>query len=93
MSDAIFGVHGFRYTSQPSTSLYPVCGCACDFLYETTLGLTYTMELRPLTSGGGGFILPPAQIVPTGEENMAGFVVYAERALEAWKAGTLRGGK
>ena len=49
-----------------------MCGCAIDFLYETTLGVTFTMELRPATPLGGGFILPPAQIVPTGEENMAG---------------------
>ena len=59
-----------------------------QFLYETTLGVTFTMELRPATSGGGGFILPPAQIVPTGEENMAGFVVYAERVLSGLKDGS-----
>ena len=46
------------YTNQPSADLYPVCGCAIDYLYETTLGVTFTMELRPATSGGGGFILP-----------------------------------
>lgn len=49
-----------------------MCGCAIDFLYETTLGVTFTMELRPASPLGGGFILPPDQIVPTGEENMAG---------------------
>ncbi len=59
-----------------------------QFLYETTLGVTFTMELRPATSGGGGFILPPEQIVPTGEENMAGFVVYAERVLTGLKDGS-----
>ena len=51
-------VHGMSYTNQPSADLYPVCGCAIDYLYETTLGVSFTMELRPATSGGGGFILP-----------------------------------
>jgi hypothetical protein len=63
MAAAIESVHGFPYTNQPSADLYPVCGCAIDFLYETTLGVTFTMELRPATSGGGGFILPPAQVL------------------------------
>ena len=31
----------------------------------------------------------PEQIVPTGEENMAGFVVYSERVLQGWKEGLL----
>ena len=31
----------------------------------------------------------PEQIVPTGEENMAGFVVYSERVLQGWKDGLL----
>ena len=88
MAAAIEGVHGMSYTNQPSADLYPVCGCAIDFLYETTLGVTFTMELRPATSGGGGFILPPAQIVPTGEENMAGFVEYSSRLLAGFKDGT-----
>lgn len=88
MVAAIESVHGMRYTNQPSTSLYPVCGCAIDFLYETTLGVTFTMELRPATSLGGGFILPPDQIVPTGEENMAGFITYAERLLAGLKDGS-----
>eukprot|EP01048_Picozoa_sp_COSAG05_P019020 COSAG05_NODE_2893_length_2534_cov_193.227926_1_plen_452_part_00 len=88
MADAIESVHGMSYTNQPSTDLYPVCGCAIDFLYETTLGVTFTMELRPATSGGGGFILPPEQIVPTGEENMAGFVVYSQRILNGFLNGT-----
>ena len=58
MAAAIEQVHGMSYTNQPSADLYPVCGCAIDYLYETTLGVTFTMELRPATSGGGGFILP-----------------------------------
>jgi hypothetical protein len=88
MAAAIESVHGMAYTNQPSADLYPVCGCAIDFLYETTLGVTFTMELRPATSLGGGFILPPAQIVPTGEENMEGFVVYADRVLQGFKDGS-----
>jgi len=88
MASAIESVHGMAYTNQPSTSLYPVCGCAIDFLYETTQGVTFTMELRPASSLGGGFVLPPAQIVPTGEENMAGFVTYATRVLSGFKDGS-----
>jgi hypothetical protein len=31
----------------------------------------------------------PAQIVPTGEENMAGFVVYSERVLDGFRKGLI----
>ena len=62
MAAAIEQVHGMSYTNQPSADLYPVCGCAIDFLYETTLGVTFTMELRPASSLGNPtpLLVPPA---------------------------------
>ena len=52
----------------PSIDLYPAAGVMSD--YTTSQGLFgWTVELRPATSGQGGFILPPEQILPTGSEN------------------------
>jgi len=83
MSDAIFAIHGMRYTNQPTMSLYPACGICGDYMGTVTQGVALTMELRPLTPGGGGFVLPDSQIVPTGEENMAGFISYARDLMTA----------
>jgi len=41
----------------------------------------YGIELRPATAGGGGFILPPNEIVPTGQENLEGALIMGERVL------------
>ncbi|KAG0312750.1 hypothetical protein BGZ99_009280 [Dissophora globulifera] len=75
----IKGVHGKKYTSQPSVALYKTTGAASDWFYgvqatEANNGqsvYSYTIELRPSeTNPGGrsGFILPPEDIIPLGEE-------------------------
>jgi murein tripeptide amidase MpaA len=71
-------VHGRTYTSQKSIDLYVTSGTASDWGYGTqaTTGNqgkragSYTVELRPAGSPPG-FELPPAEIVPTGQENYA----------------------
>jgi murein tripeptide amidase MpaA len=67
---------GKVYTSQPSIDLYVTSGTASDWYYgngSRTNGpykaAGYTVELRPLDAAGGGFQLPPREIVPTGNEN------------------------
>ena len=40
------------------------------------------MELRPAGLLGGGFVLPDAEIRPSGVENVAGVVSFAEALLE-----------
>ncbi|KAF9437784.1 hypothetical protein BGZ76_011103 [Entomortierella beljakovae] len=75
----IKGVHGKKYISEPSVALYKTTGAASDWFYgekatEANNGqrvYSYTIELRPSdTNPGGrsGFILPPEEIIPLGEE-------------------------
>ncbi|KAG0323795.1 hypothetical protein BG004_003614 [Podila humilis] len=75
--EIIQGVHGKKYISEPSIALYKTTGAASDWFYgsEATKAnngrpiYSYTIELRPSeTSRGTGFILPPDEIVPLGEE-------------------------
>ena len=40
------------------------------------------MELRPAGLLGGGFVLPDAEIRPSGAENVAGVVSFVEALLE-----------
>jgi len=69
---------GLVYTSQKSIDLYVTSGTASDWYYGTQAFqrnggyrvASYTVELRP-TGNPPGFVLPPAQIVPTGRENWA----------------------
>ncbi|KAF9387149.1 hypothetical protein CPC16_007186 [Podila verticillata] len=76
--DLIEGVHGKKYISEPSIALYKTTGAASDWFYgdEATKAnngrpiYSYTIELRPSDtfSGRNGFILPPEEIIPLGEE-------------------------
>lgn len=81
---AILSVHGVRYTNQKSIGLYPTTGSADDWCYSDDANenngdyrsAAYTIELRD--TGFYGFILPPQQIIPTGEEIAAAVLVFAE---------------
>jgi len=66
--DQIFAVHGVPYSSTPSWDLYYTTGTSTDWTYAAaSIPLSYCIELRD--TGTYGFVLPPAQIIPTGEEN------------------------
>jgi hypothetical protein len=82
-ADAVRAYSGFVYTSQTAYALYVTTGSASDYFYSTSLTSTnggfhvaaYTVELRP-TSDPPGFILPPAQIKPCGQENYQGVLAF-----------------
>lgn len=90
MAKTIHDVHQKKYKSIKSTELYATSGSASDWWHGTTVHrrqqfkpYSITIELRPANSfGGAGFILPPNQIIPTGQENYAAFLDYVEYALE-----------
>jgi len=66
--DEILAVHGVAYRSIPSWQLYYTTGTSTDWWYaQANIPLAYCIELRD--TGNFGFLLPPAQIIPTGEEN------------------------
>jgi len=77
MVAAIEATHGKYYTNEHAAELYVACGGADDWFYSVgTKGrISLTIELRD--TGSYGFALPPAQIVPTGEEAYAAFLVMA----------------
>jgi len=81
----IFATSGKNYTSQKSINLYITTGTASDWFYDRDANIGnqgyrsggYTVELRP--TGTPGFVLPPIEIVPTGNENyvaVKNFLVY-----------------
>ncbi|KCV71217.1 hypothetical protein H696_02168 [Fonticula alba] len=88
MQAAIRNTHGMSYTNQKSIELYPTTGTASDWFYgsEATRynggfrSAGYTIELRD--TGRYGFLLPPEQILPTGEESYAAVLAMARDLLD-----------
>jgi MYXO-CTERM domain-containing protein len=81
MAEAMFAVHQESYTAIQGVDLYPAAGNAIDWAYGDAKLRAYTIELRPgpdVESFEQGFVLPPDQIVPVGEEAMAAILVLAE---------------
>lgn len=75
--DALTAVHGTRYDIGSSTTiLYAAAGGSDDWAKGGAgVKYSYTIELRD--TGYWGFLLPPEQIIPTGEETFEGFKVVA----------------
>ena len=69
ISDLIHNVHSYSYTPMQSSSFYVTSGDTTDWTYGSFGIPSFTIELRPSSSGGGGFLLPEDQIMPTFEEN------------------------
>jgi carboxypeptidase A4 len=70
---AIKEVDGLDFTYGPTCStLYQTAGGSNDWAYDVA-GVEYSwvIELR-LTAREGGFVIPPTNILPSGEENWAG---------------------
>lgn len=72
---AIQAVYGTAFTTGPSgATLYPTTGSSCDYITDVAKArYCYVFELRD--KGQNGFVLPPAQILPVGQEIMAGMKV------------------
>ncbi|MFA6046708.1 MAG: M14 family zinc carboxypeptidase [Phycisphaerales bacterium] len=79
IQSSIRGVNGVTYAQGPVyTTIYPAAGNALDWSYGVRGVLGMTIELRD--TGAFGFVLPADQIVPTGEENLAGALTLCEFA-------------
>ena len=73
MSTAMTTARDHRYIVRPGAQLQVGAGgTAGDWSYGTYGALSFLIELRPSSGAGGGFVLPPDQIVPTCDEAMAG---------------------
>jgi len=73
---------GKIYVSQSGWQLYLTTGGVRDWNYNAA-GTTwpYTVELRPDENAQNGFILPPAEIRPTGSENWDAFKWWVNRIV------------
>jgi hypothetical protein len=69
MEIRIEAVHGKDYRAGPSNSLYISSGTTEDWTYDVSGIPSYNIELRSAFALPG-FLLPPAQIQPTAEENI-----------------------
>ncbi len=70
--NAIAAVHGTSFDYGPICStIYQATGRSVDYVNDVVgADYTFTSELRD--TGNHGFVLPPAQILPSGEEAYAG---------------------
>lgn len=81
MADAIRSVHGTNFTPQPAYALYLASGTSLDWAWDEAGAFGFTYELRD--TGQNGFILPPEQIVPSGEEILESLLWTGEQVLGA----------
>jgi murein tripeptide amidase MpaA len=81
---ALKAVNGVTYEyGCISVIIYPASGSSADYTYgAANVVYSYGVELRDL--GQYGFLLPPAQIVPSGEETYAAFKVFAWEVLATY---------
>jgi len=79
---ALTAMYGTRYvTGNAAEVLYLTNGSSRDWAKgEGGFKYVYTIELRP-ASANPGFILPPAQIIPTSQETWAGIQVLARHIM------------
>ncbi|OAA34208.1 carboxypeptidase [Metarhizium rileyi] len=71
-TDAIYSVHNVRFEYGPiCTTVYQASGNSVDYVADVVQAdYTFAAELRD--TGEYGFVLPPDQIIPSGEEAFAG---------------------
>jgi len=78
---ALRAVHGTVYeTGQGADLLYGVGGASDDYAKSEGIKFSTTAELRD--RGAYGFLLPPAQIIPTGQETWAAVLKTAETVID-----------
>jgi len=78
--DSIYSVHQKTYVSQRSIDLYITTGSAGDWFYQEGIWGAYTIELRD--TGKYGFVLPPAEIIPTGQEIWISMIYFVDHVLK-----------
>jgi len=81
--NALASLYGTRYTFGPIyTAIYPASGGTIDYVYSA-LGVvhSYSPELRD--TGQYGFLLPPAQIIPSGRETYLALKVWLNACLNS----------
>jgi len=80
-ADALYQVHGTVFDPINSADLYPAAGASDDW-YLGGLGTRYAFTTELRDTGYYGFVLPPEQIIPSGEELFAGMKVVFEKLIQ-----------
>jgi hypothetical protein len=80
MRDAIQATTQTQYMSQKSVGLYPVTGGLDDWMSLKGGMIGFTIELRD--TGRYGFVLPPTDILPTGQEIWAALKAMVHQLLK-----------
>jgi len=78
--NAIYAVHKKDYISEKSIDLYITTGTASDWFYQEGIWGAYTIELRD--TGKYGFVLPAAEIIPTGQEIFQSMLYFIDNVLK-----------
>lgn len=79
-SAALQEIHGTYFDPINSADLYPAAGASDDW-YRGELNTRYSFTTELRDTGLYGFLLPPSQIVPSGEELFAGMRVVFEKCV------------
>lgn len=76
VAEAIKSVNGLDFVYGPTcVTIYQTSGGSMDWAYDIAdAEISWAFELRPNSAAGGGFVIPPANIIPSGEENWAGML-------------------
>jgi len=78
---AIKAVNGITYDYGPiASTIYPASGSSADYTYGV-LDTVYSYGVELRDKGQFGFILPPAQILPSGKETYEALKVFAQTLL------------
>ena len=77
--DTISSVYNTVFVPQPAHDLYVASGTSLDWGWDEAGAYSWTFELRD--TGQNGFILPPDQIIPSGEEIFEAFLYVGDQVL------------
>jgi len=81
-ANAIASVHGTQYRYGPiATTIYLASGSSVDYTYNAGVLYSFAVELRD--TGAYGFVLPPNQIIPSGEETYEALKLWAGEVLNS----------
>lgn len=73
---AIKSVNGLDFVYGPTCqTIYQTSGGSMDWVYDIAEAeISWAFELRPASQSQGGFVIPPENILLSGEENWAGML-------------------
>ena len=81
IADQIASVNGAIFDPIPAHGLYVASGTSLDWAWDDAQVYAFTYELRD--TGQFGFILPPEEIIPSGQEILESFLWTGEQMVGA----------